>query len=209
MPVNEFALLQLKSGFDEDKFLELLKASQDSQAQWVREHQPHLLKGKPYTNPSNFYLQNSDPPYLVITAPWDSPDGHGEWIQSAVNKSAMGGLLEYIAQGPDGVVLFHMNAAGSDEEVRGDLFVQGSFNIWRISVNSGQKEKLQEEYRNIELDVGNTNPNQRVWGGWKVEKGDKEELVVFWSQDVKEDVLSRLVEVENIQIRRYEVQGLL
>ncbi|KAJ3458082.1 hypothetical protein FSOLCH5_009996 [Fusarium solani] len=208
MPVNEFALLRLKSGYDEDKFLKLVKAGQADQAQWIREHQPHLLEGKAYTNPSNFYLQKSDPPYLVITAPWDSPEGHGEWIQSDVNKSAMGGLLEFIAEGPDGVVLFHMKAAGSEDEVRGDLLVQGSFNIWRISVDSDQKEKLQELYRSVELQIGNTNPNQRVWGGWKVEEGEKEELVVF-SQKVKEDVLSPLAQVPNVQVRRYEVQGLL
>ncbi|RSL92735.1 hypothetical protein CEP52_013643 [Fusarium oligoseptatum] len=161
MPVNELAIIQLKSGYDEDKFLKLLKVSQDDQAQWIRENQPHLLEGKPYTNPSNFYLEKSDPPYLVITAPWDSPEGHGEWIQSDVNKSAMGGLLEYIAEGPDGVVLFHMKAAGSEDEVRGDLLVQGSFNIWRISVDSDQKEKLQEQYRSVEQEVG-TNLNQKV-----------------------------------------------
>ncbi|RSL85367.1 hypothetical protein CEP51_003342 [Fusarium floridanum] len=207
MPVNELAIIQLKSGYDEDKFLKLLKVSQDDQAQWIRENQPHLLEGKPYTNPSNFYLQKSNPPYLVITAPWDSPEGHGEWIQSDVNKSAMGGLLEYIAEGPDGVVLFHMKAAGSEDEVRGDLLVQGSFNIWRISVDSDQKEKLQEQYRSVEQEVG-TNPNQRVWGGWKVEQGEKEELVVF-SQNAKEDVLSPLTQVESAQVQRYEVQGVL
>ncbi|RSL73490.1 hypothetical protein CEP53_000798 [Fusarium sp. AF-6] len=207
MPVNELAIIQLKSGYDKDKFLKLLKASQDDQARWIREHQPHLLEGKPYTNPSNFYLQKSDPPYLVITAPWDSPEGHGEWIQSNVNKSAMGGLLEYIAEGSDGVVLFHMKAAGKEDEVRGDLLVQGSFNIWRISVDSAQKEKLQEQYRSIEQEVG-TNPNQRVWAGWKVEQGEKEELVVF-SQNAKEDVLSPLTQVESAQVRRYQVQGIL
>ncbi|RSL99056.1 hypothetical protein CDV31_012352 [Fusarium ambrosium] len=207
MPVNELAIIQLKSGYDEDKFLKLLKVSQDDQAQWIRENQPHLLEGKPYTNPSNFYLQKSDPPYLVITAPWDSPEGHGEWIQSDVNKSAMGGLLEYIAEGPDGVVLFHMKAAGSEDEVRGDLLVQGSFNIWRISIDSDQKEKLQEQYRSVEQEVG-TNPNQKVWGGWKVEQGEKEELVVF-SQNAKEDVLSPLTQVESAQVQRYEVQGVL
>ncbi|RSL60637.1 hypothetical protein CEP54_006690 [Fusarium duplospermum] len=205
MPVNEFALIQLKSGYDEDKFLKVLKAGQDDQAQWIRDNQPHLLEGKPYTNPSNFYLQKSDPPYLVITAPWDSPEGHGEWIQSDVNKSAMGGLLEYI-EGPDGVVLFHMKAAGKEDEVRGDLLVQGSFNIWRISVDSAQKEKLQELYR--KLGVNNTNPNQRVWGGWKVEEGEKEELVVF-SKNVREDELSPLSQIEGAQVQRYEVQGLL
>ncbi|KAJ4316190.1 hypothetical protein N0V84_007972 [Fusarium piperis] len=208
MTVNEFALIQLKSGYDEDKFLKLLKASQDDQARWIREHQPHLLEGKPYTYPSNFYLQKSNPPYLVITAPWDSPEGHGEWIQSDVNKSAMGGLLEYIAEGPEGVVLFHMKAAGSEDEVRGDLLVQGSFSIWRISVDSDHKKELQAQYRNIEQYVDNTSPNQRVWGGWKVEEGEKEELVVF-SQNTKEDVLSPLAQVESAQVRRYQVQGVL
>lgn len=208
MLVNEFALIQLKNGYGQDRFLELLKASQDDQARWIREHQPHLLEGKPYTYPSNFYLQKSDPPCLVITAPWDSPEGHGEWIQSDVNKSAMGGLVEYIVEGSDGVVLFHMKAAGSQDEVRGDLLVQGSFDIWRISVDSDRKEELQEQYRNIEQEVGNTNPNQRIWGGWKVEQGEKEELVVF-SQKVKEDALSPLTQVESAQVSRYQVQGVL
>ncbi|KAM5344817.1 hypothetical protein ACJ41O_010679 [Fusarium nematophilum] len=210
MPVTEFAILQLKSGYDESKFREVLKHSQEVQAQWSREHQPQVLQGKPYSIPSNSFIRKSDPPYLLITAPWDTPEGHAEWIESDENKGLMGSLLEYIAQVPDAVVLFHLSPAGSQDDLRGDLFAREALKVVRVSVKPDQKEKLQEEYRLIESSVGSAESGGRVWGGWRIEKtNDLEELVVFWSQSLKDDVGSRLSQVQGSDVSGYEFQPLL
>ncbi|KAF5012980.1 hypothetical protein FDECE_987 [Fusarium decemcellulare] len=208
MPVTEFALLQLNPGLDEAKFVDILKRSQNIQAEWVRKHQPQLLEGKPYTNPSNFFIHRSDPLSIVITAPWESPEGHGEWIACDENKSEMGIIFEYIT-GPESVLVFHLNPAGSEDDLRGDIFAKGPLNVWRISVKHDQKEKLQEHYRNVEREV-TADPGHRIWAGWKIEESEKaEELVVFWSQGVKEDFVSRLLQVQNPVVHRYELQPFL
>ncbi|KPM38811.1 hypothetical protein AK830_g7738 [Neonectria ditissima] len=202
MPVTEFALLQLKPVYSKADFIEILRESLAIQDQWVREHQPHLLQDKPYDKLSAFYVQISDSPCLLINATWDTPEGHGEWLQSAENKSVFAKLAEYVADVSDSVVVFHMEpAAGSEAELRGDIFTQElSFSVCRISVNASQKESLLEKYRSIEAQARIANPNSRVWAGWRIEKdGDAEELVIFWSQGVLDTQLDGLLSIPDAE----------
>ncbi|KAK7408587.1 hypothetical protein QQX98_009235 [Neonectria punicea] len=196
MPVTEFALLQLKPSYSKSKFIEILRGSLETQDHWVREHQPHMLQDKPYDKLSAFYVQNSDAPCLLINATWDSPEGHGEWLQSPENKTVFANLTEYVADVSNSVVVFHMEpTAGSEDELRGDIFAEECpFSVCRISVNASQKESVLEKYRSIEAQARVANPSSRVWAGWRIENdGDVEELVIFWNQGVLDTQLDELL----------------
>ncbi|KAF4977682.1 hypothetical protein FZEAL_5822 [Fusarium zealandicum] len=224
MSVTECAICPLEEGYDEDKFLNLLKEAQHEQNRWIRKHQPHLLEGRPYENLSSFSIQKSSPPLLLITAPWDSPEGHAEWIASDENKVVMGQLSSYFAENSH-MVFYHLDHAGGEDDLRGDIFAQGPFNLWRLTVKPDHKDKLQELFRNVESHGSTTEPSKRIWGGWRIgdkkladeqnggseERGTEQdpEVVVFWTRDVKYDVGGRLSQVHDPMVFRYEWQPLL
>ncbi|KAH6986590.1 hypothetical protein EDB80DRAFT_782643 [Ilyonectria destructans] len=201
MVVTEFAFIQLKTDYDKSEFFGLLQESLKIQDQWVRENQPHLLQAKPYSTLSTFFLEDVDSPCLLITAPWDTPEGHGAWLQSAENKSVFGKLTEYVAEVSDSVVLFHMNPTRSEVELRGDLFAQGTaFSVCKLSVSSSQKESVQEKYRSIEAQARVAKPSSRVWAGWRIEKdSDVEELVIFWNQGSLDGQLGDLLSTPGVE----------
>ncbi|UNI18492.1 hypothetical protein JDV02_004758 [Purpureocillium takamizusanense] len=111
MPVTELAILKLRGGHDQLEFLETLMEVQELQDEWIHENKPCHLE--PNANLSSMYVEEADPPSLLITAPWDSPEAHGEWIQSRENQDCNGKLSQYIRPGCDSVLMFHMDAAGA------------------------------------------------------------------------------------------------
>lgn len=207
MVVNEVALIKLRSGFDDLEFLELLMECQEIQDGWSREHHPHVLNNRPYSVLSTFCIQKTDPPYLLITAPWDSPEAHGEWIQSKENQSVFARLSAYIAPGCHSVLLFHMDSAGQQEELRGDLFAREKFSVCRISVSPDRRETAQKQYERIEGKVRQLGGSHRAWAGWRIENcDDMENMVVFWTCGVPDELLQRLLELSEIkrEIRRFQ-----
>lgn len=181
MSVTELALIKLRSGYDELIFLELLMECQEIQDEWSRNNHPHVLCNKPYSILSTFCIQKSDPPYLLINAPWDSPEAHTEWIRSKENQTAFAKLSEYIAPGCDSTLIIHLKPAGENGDLRADLFAKEKFNVCRVSISPEKKDAVHEKYQSIEEQVGKQGPGNRIWAGWRIETSENvEDLIVFW-----------------------------
>ncbi|KAF5674184.1 hypothetical protein FHETE_3017 [Fusarium heterosporum] len=201
--VVENALLQLKPGYNAQKLHAILKKSQQIQAQWIREHQPKLLEGKPYDHTTDFWIYEHKSPYLFLTAPWESADAHKEWIKSQENTLLMQELMDFIEQDTDAVVLYHLCPAGKNE-FRGDMLAKWPINVWNITVKPEEKEILEKEYRLIETN-SSTEPGQRMWAGWRIEKGEAEELIIIASPSFEDVIESGIaVRMEEDRVSRFE-----
>ena len=207
MSVTELALIKLRSGYDELSFLELLMECQEIQDDWSRNNHPHILCNKPYTALSTFCVQKSDPPYLLINAPWDSPEAHAQWIESKENQTAFAKLAEYIAPGCDTVLLFHMSPAGKRKELRADLFAKEKFNVCRLSFSPEKKEAAQKKYQSIEDRLGEPTPGKRIWAGWRIETQDNvEDLIVFWCHALPMEEVQELLDMseKEVEVRHFQ-----
>lgn len=200
MPVTEYALIKLQGSHDELELLEVVMQCQELQDGWMRQHQPDGIDHG--LNLSTMYIQQDiEPPCLLITAPWDTPDAHTQWLQSSENQSGFGKMSEYITPGGDSVLLFHMDPAGAVSQLKGQMLSQDSFRVCRISAEPGQKETLQKIYQSLESDLG---PGQTVWAGWRIEKaGDAEDLVVFSSTNVSDEQLRPLISLSSTTDTRF------
>lgn len=183
MAVTEFALIRLHPSYDELELYEALIEQLELQDEWIREHQPHLLPPSSTGNLTTAFIAKTDPAYLLLIAPWDSPEGHHQWIASDVNKKGMAGLQKYIAEGDDAVVLFHMTAAGKQKGPPPEFREHKCFDVDRIFVPKAEKEVVQSKYQKLEGALLDLKLSDRLWGGWRIEKTneDAEELVVFSS----------------------------
>ena len=201
--VVEVAFIQLQAQYNAHELQDIMKRSQQIQAQWIRQHQPKLLEGKSYDYTTDAWIDEQSP-YLLLTAPWESVDGHNEWIQSQENISVMQELKQFISQHEGAVDLYHLTPAGENNEFRGDILARGPIKVWKISVKPEQKAKLQEEYRAIET-RSSTEPNQRMWAGWKVENKNTEDLVILASPGFEEVVESGIaVRFDEAKVSRFE-----
>ncbi|KAL7893774.1 hypothetical protein HDV63DRAFT_100477 [Trichoderma sp. SZMC 28014] len=194
MPVTEFALIKLRGEHNSLEFLETLMECQEIQDNWVRRNQPHNLN--PGANVSSMYTDATDQSTLLITAPWDSPEAHGEWIQSAENRMANGSLSEFTAPGADSVLLFHMEPAGKRPQMREAFKHKDSndtFDVCRITVNGEHRDALQLKYQALEDELRKEGLEKNIWAGWRIETFEEEEdLVVFWAGDVLKERLQGL-----------------
>ncbi|KAH7318226.1 hypothetical protein B0I35DRAFT_478752 [Stachybotrys elegans] len=203
MPCTEFALLQLKSGYDELEFLEVLVQGLEVQDRWVRLNQPQAFCSTVTPNVSTMYIQRSDPAYVLLTAPWDSPEAHHEWIQSSDNQLVFGKMSGFLAPGPEATLLFHMNAVGETQYVCEEFAGEKRVNICRMSVDPARKKEVEDRYRGIEAEIlRKYGSKPRIWGGWRIETADGEEFVVFWSDKVGEAELQELFSQCEIKERR-------
>ncbi|KAK2595038.1 hypothetical protein QQS21_007228 [Conoideocrella luteorostrata] len=194
MPVTEFAIISLRSGYDELDFLETLMQCQEIQDAWTRAHHPYNLE--PNTNLSSMYIERSDPPSLLISAPWDSIEAHGEWIQTSENQACNAKISGFIKPGCEAVLLRHLNPAGKELQLRKAFLEKDSFNVARITAGEGKKEKLQEMYEELESGQAVKEADQRLWAGWRIEELDgREELVVFWTDEVPDEKVRMLMEM--------------
>lgn len=207
MTVTEFALIRLRLAYDELDFLEALMQCQEVQDEWVRCNRQHCIgKG---VNVSNMFIDKSDPPSLLITAPWNSPEEHGKWIQSTENQNVFGQLSKYIAPGCNSTMLVHLDSAGRQQELSEDFLTQEAFNVSIVEASPGQKDLLQSAYEKLEKDLLALGSKQRIWAGWRIEKMDDSEadaLIVFWNNKlVPEDRLSELASVStSTKLRRFK-----
>jgi hypothetical protein len=182
MTVTEFALIKLQPDHDELELYELVMELLEVQDTWVRSHLPHLLSNDTKRNLSNLYVAKSDPPYLLITAQWDSPEAHHKWIESEENKTGFAKLQRFFAPADDPLVLFHMTPAGRGKRHPPSFVGHACFNVTRLFVPVDEKEVVQTKYRKIEDTLRDLKVEEKIWGGWRIEKsGDEEELVVFTS----------------------------
>merc|ERR1712093_677656 len=83
---------------------------QNHPIRWVLPNSPSSTR-----NLTTAFIAKTDPAYLLLIAPWDSPEGHREWIASDVNQKGMSDMKRFFAEGDDAVLLFHMTAAGKQK----------------------------------------------------------------------------------------------
>lgn len=209
MTVTEFALIPLKPGYDKSEIHFKLQDATNVQDQWVKENQPDLLQDKPYSSLSNWFIQEPDSPCVLITAPWNVPENHHVWLQSEENQREFAKLAMYASEESGSMVVFHMNPAGSEVELRGDLFAQGNgFSVCKLSVNSNQKESVQEKYHSIEAQARAAKPGSRIWAGWRIERdADDEELVIFWNQGALDGQLGDLLSAPDAEHEFHHFQN--
>lgn len=75
----------------------------------------------------------------------------------------------------------------------------------RITVGSGAKEKLQQVYETVEKEVLSREGDQKLWAGWRIEQlcGD-EELVVFWTDELADNEVEKLIALgDHCERRRF------
>lgn len=199
MTVTEFALLRLRrDGHGDNDLLEALLQCIEIQDQWVDANQPDLRESE--KNLSNIYLQqDGDEPYLLITAPWDSPAGHHQWMQSPENQDAMSRLLSPYIADDESRQLFHMEPAGTNcRLLLDDVVPRTPFNVSSLSIDPANKAVAQKDYQRLEESLGSKHSRRHIWAGWRIEDNERgESLVVFWDPAVRSD------EIESF-LKRYE-----
>ncbi|KAL2207892.1 hypothetical protein CC79DRAFT_1368749 [Sarocladium strictum] len=183
MTVTEFALLPLRrDGHGDADLLEALLQCIEIQDQWIDENQPHLRESD--ESLSSMYLQqDGSEPCLLITAPWDSPAGHHEWIQSKENQEALSDLvMPYISEDAASQ-LVHMEPAGVNKRLLlSDVVPKTSFSVSRLSVEREHRSAVEQKYQQLEEDLKQDSTRRQVWAGWRIEdvKDGRECLVFFW-----------------------------
>ncbi|KEY68030.1 hypothetical protein S7711_06943 [Stachybotrys chartarum IBT 7711] len=203
MPITEYALMQLRDGYDELDFLEVVMQCHEAQDDWVRLNQPHTMHTSSMANLSTIYIDKSHPRHLLITAPWDSPEAHGEWIKSKDNQHAFANLARFLAPGPHSTVLFHLEHIGTHQQLQDEFDGESHVNVCRMTVKPGQKQEVEKVYRTLQEDVYKKNTRPRIWAGWRIETcGDEEDIVIFWSNKVAEEQLTDLLALSDQKDRR-------
>lgn len=204
MTVTEFALLKLRDRYDRLDFLETVMQYQEVQDSWVRRNQPTTTT-LPATGVSSMFIETSpaNPPSLLITAPWDSPAAHAEWVRSKDNQVVFAKLSQVIAPGCGSTKLVHLEPAGSQEVLSEDFLTLERFHVCYVLVQPKDKGTLQDRYQKLEGELRGEKAKQQIWAGWNVEKqGSIDELIVFWSDKVAEGRLRPLTSLAQETHRR-------
>ncbi|KAG5930798.1 hypothetical protein E4U53_002119 [Claviceps sorghi] len=196
--VTEYAVLPLRPRQPPD-LVDTLAQCQAIQDAWVGGHRPSGRE--PDTSLSSMYLDQGSRPALLITAPWDGISGHEEWMRTRENevcKAMLGGYVQ-----DDAVRLVHLRPAGREGTLRGP-FVARDVNVVRIVVEEAERDTLQGLYAELEDEVRGRG-GRRLWGGWRVEEAQgKEELVVFWTDEVPGHSVARLMAMgSEVEERRF------
>lgn len=203
MAVTEFALIKLRQDYNHLDLVQGLKECQDSQDKWVRQNQPHGLDNCSGNLSTMYIQQHADTAYLLITAPWASCDAHAQWIQSDENKLGFGKMSDFIAPGQDSVLLFHMEPAGVQQQLTGQLVPGETLNLCRISVEAGKRSALQGKYHELEGDLRELGRDQQVWAGWRIETTDEtQDMVVLSGTALSEEQLQPLTSLSDQIDRR-------
>ncbi|RCI11324.1 hypothetical protein L249_7620 [Ophiocordyceps polyrhachis-furcata BCC 54312] len=187
MTVTEFAVLKLQDNLDDQRLQEVLIRCSQRQRGWAQ-----LNQGNSDIF-SNIYLGHvKTSPAVIITAPWDSPEAHAEWIRTDENQACNRELAEFVRS----VELCHLEppAGGRQKALRGPFRPLGvPFGVHQLSVPSHRRHGVDEAYRALQADLS---CDDDMWAGWRVEEGDDghhQSLVVFWSDDVGEEQQQRLI----------------
>lgn len=198
MTVTEFALLPLRrDGHGDADLLEALLQCIEIQDQWIDENKPHLRDSD--ENLSSMYLQqDGSEPCLLITAPWDSPACHHDWIQSKENKEALSSLvMPYLLEDASSQ-LFHLEPAGVNKRLLlGDVVPKTSFSVSRLPVECEQKSAVEKKYQQLEEDLKQDSTRRQVWAGWRIEDGKdgRESLVVFWDSAARSEKVDAFLKI--------------
>ncbi|SPN98983.1 uncharacterized protein DNG_02022 [Cephalotrichum gorgonifer] len=188
MPVTEFCFLHLSSPFTPETH-QTLEEAQCIQDKWALEQDPNTPLNR-IARGTGMLQQIGDPTALLITAPWESPAAHWEWIGTDANKEAMRKLTPLIVtEGDKKLVLFHVDAIlfpRPDDDVTSPL-ASAVLGVHRYRVKSSEREAF--ESRVVEaLATLATGPGTPFGWGWRIEKGndDTEDLLMVRGWDSEE-----------------------
>jgi hypothetical protein len=209
MPVTEFAQLPLIDDYDEVDLLEVLMECQETQDTWVREKLSSSVGTD--ASVSNVYIdEKTTPPSLLITARWDSPEDHYKWIETDENKAIMDKLARFLKDGKNGMLLYHMTSSGRRAQMQEAFLAKGCLNVWRLAVPPADREELQQAYTTLEETLFNEDNKDKVWGGWRIENNQgKEELTVFWNDQVAEETVAQLDKFPHGEVDRHRYKQIV
>lgn len=202
MPVTEFALFRLPDSYDAVDLLEHVMEAQEVQDDWVRAHHPNECAK--HASVSRMCIDAVDTPHkLLITAPWASPEAHHEWIATKENKDALARFTAFLRPGQDpdlsvaaepDFVFFHAEAAGRRAVLHEAFAPKVKLTVTRLAAQGAAgREQLQNRYDELERELVEESPRDRIWAGWRIEKvGGQDELVVFHSDELPEEKLAPL-----------------
>ena len=182
---------------------------QETQDTWVRENLPGTVEAD--ANVSNVYIdEGSTPPSLLITAHWDSPEDHQKWIETDENKTIMDKLARFLKDGKKGMLLYHMTSSGRRALMQEAFLAKSCLNVWRLAVPPADKDELQEAYTTLEETLFNEDNKDRVWGGWRIENNEgREELTVFWNDQVPEEKIQQLDKFPHGEVIRHRFKQIV
>lgn len=192
MTVTEFALVHLSAPLI-PQTLQTLEEAQRIQDKWALEQNPQLPESR-VARGTGMLQQNEDPSAILITARWDSPDAHWEWIGTVENKQAMGKLMPLIVkEGDKKLVLFHVDSVlfpPPGDEVASAL---GSpvLSIYHYRARPSERERFESRLK-VAMGELNTATETPFRWGWRIEKEDAEteELLVVRGWDSEEQRLN-------------------
>ncbi|RDA87569.1 hypothetical protein CP532_3971 [Ophiocordyceps camponoti-leonardi (nom. inval.)] len=190
MTVTEFALLQLEKGYDEEKLRQALARCRQRQDKWAR---LVIRSGSDDDDGSlsSMYLGLFDTsPTLLITAPWDSPEAHADWIRTEENQACNQELAEFVQS----VELCHLEPTGREKaQLRGPFQPRGvPFSVHQLSVPDDRRDALAEACRALE-ETKEASTRDVMWAGWRLERDHGQSLVVFFTDDVGEEQQRSLI----------------
>ena len=203
MPVTEFAVIELRGGLDRTAIAMIVQQCIRIQDAWSRENgglgpEGHL---------SSMYLEESDPSALLITAPWESAHKHHEWIATDENTLCNGHLKRFVSEGPNHVLLQHLEPASAEGQLRDAFALDNTFQVSRLTVERADRAAVQGAYKRVEGDMQQdvVSKGRQIWAGWRIEEYDTmDELVVFLAHDVPDSVLEPLTALsQNVETRRF------
>lgn len=190
MAVTEFALVHLSSPLT-PQTLQALEEAQRIQDKWALEQNSQLPESR-IARGTGMLQRNEDPSAILITARWDSPAAHWEWIGTDENKQAMYKLMPLIvAEGEKKLVLYHVDSVLFPPPGDGATSALGSpvLSIYHYRVKLSEKEGFEDRLKVAmgELNAATATPFR--WG-WRMEKdGETEELLIVRGWDSEEQRL--------------------
>ncbi|KAK6819727.1 hypothetical protein PG987_016210 [Apiospora arundinis] len=202
MPVTELAYLPLlassssalgggEQGCPSPAFIAAAREILRIQADWCAEN-PTGSSLKP-ADGAGLFVQVDDPLSLLLTAHWDSPEHHGQWIRSQANRDALGLLAPHLEMSR--LAMFHVDG------------VEAFTGPETVAATAGEKATLSADYVSVSkfvLAAGKKADFEGAWnkvgpifqefvspyvhrGGWRIEKQDgredKEEFVLIGGWD--------------------------
>ena len=177
MAVLEFALLQLRPNYDRSALLQVLQHLLPVQDEWMCQNRSQWPKEDSHSHLSTTFITAENPPFLLIMAPWESPEAHEQWIQSRENQSGFKVLEEFLASGENSLSLFHMTPVWGSAESLPPLKNISDLHVFRASVTQTEKSGVEELYQDVIKNLlGSAGEVVLFWCGWRIEKSEHDEL---------------------------------
>ncbi|PKS05319.1 hypothetical protein jhhlp_008692 [Lomentospora prolificans] len=179
MTVTEFVLAYLAGGPLTPEVHQVLEECQQIQDGWLFKQKPNTPANR-IDRGTGMLQQVEDPSAILITAQWDTPEAHWDWIRTEENKAAMaklGPLL--VAEGEKKLLLFHIDSVIFPQRAEGvsSPLASAVTSVRRYFVKASDKERFSSRFEQAKglLD------KRGFKGGWRIEREncDSDEFLLF------------------------------